>query len=111
MNLDMLGWVLLVISAGLLIAGLIYKPTRFAFALVMFIGGIALNTTAFMGFIGVPMMLIAGVLLYTEYMQRRRPQMPLVPAGPAMPSPPVSSARYEPRLRPPPNDEPGPADD
>lgn len=109
MNMGMLDWLLIALAAGLLVTGLYFRETRLAIAIVLLLGGIALNTTAFLGFIGVPMILAAGVLLYAEYMQRPRPAMASGPEEPTAGEPPPQRPHEPTRQLPP--DDIGPADD
>ena len=107
MNLGMLDWLLVLTAVGLLIAGLYFRETRLAIAILLLVGGVVFNTTAFMGFIGVPMMLAAGVLLYVEFVHRPRPAVALGPTGGGTPP---AASRSEPTRRVP-EDDIGPADD
>jgi hypothetical protein len=81
MHTDMLTNVLLVAAAVAMVAGLWYKPTRMVLLVAFFLGGIALNSTLYLAFIGVPLMLVSGFLLLTEYLQRTAPA-PLPHVGP-----------------------------
>jgi threonine/homoserine efflux transporter RhtA len=90
----MLDWVLLVIAGSLGVAGLAFRQTRVIIAVVLAVAGVALNTTTFMGFVGVPMLLAAGILLYTEYLQRSHlaaASSGTAPAPPATASPAVAA--------------------
>ena len=109
MNFDMIDWALVVAGVALLAAGLWYKPTRLAMAVLGLLAAVALSSTLYLGFIGIPLMLVCGAILYAEFAHRTIP----APAG-ALTAPaseaPVTPHRADPP-RSPRDEDMGPGDD